>query len=42
MKVSVQAFGTKAPAIIVSDKVNGVWLNSSKSDDQLGFDGTRG
>ncbi|WP_270159019.1 hypothetical protein [Clostridium estertheticum] len=41
MKVSVCSC-IKAPAIIVSDKVNGVWLNSSKSDDQFGFDGTHG
>ena len=42
MRVLVLDLGTKAPAIIVSDKVNGVCLNSSKSDDQFGFDGTRG
>jgi hypothetical protein len=29
------------PAIIVRDKINGVWLNSSISDRQFGFDGTQ-
>lgn len=29
------------PATIVRDKINGVWLNSSISDRQFGFDGTQ-